>query len=202
MPVISDTSKNYLNRTVNAAGQMQQLINDLLAYSRTTGTEAHFQKTDMNTVLQKVKTDLKETIEEKMAGIETAKLPELNVIPFQMEQLFTNLINNSLKFSMKDMPPQIIIKTEIVDGITIRHSNVVPGKKYHHLSVADNGIGFDAKYNEKVFDLFQRLHSRQDYSGTGIGLAICKKIIDNHKGFIDAKGEPGKGTTFNIYLPQ
>ena len=202
IPVISDTSKNYLNRTVNAAGQMQQLINDLLAYSRTTGTEEHFQKTDMNAVLQKVKTELKETIEEKKASIESTKLPELNVIPFQMEQLFTNMINNSLKFSTKDVPLHIIIRAEIADGVTTGHINLDPGKKYHHLIFADNGIGFDPKYNEKVFDLFQRLHSRQEYSGTGIGLAICKKIIENHKGFIDANGEPGKGTTFNIYLPQ
>jgi len=202
MPVLSDTSKDYLNRTVNAAGQMQQLINDLLAYSRTTGSEEHFQKMDLNIILQKVKSELKETIEEKKATIEATKLPELNVIPFQMEQLFTNMISNSLKFYTKDVPLHIIIRSEIADRKTIGHINVDPGKKYHHLSFADNGIGFDAKYNEKVFDLFQRLHSRQDYSGTGIGLAICKKIIENHKGFIDANGEPGKGTTFNIYLPQ
>ena len=119
-----------------------------------------------------------------------------------MEQLFTNLISNSLKFSTRDLSPHIIISAEIADGTTIGDANVEPGKKYHHLSFTDNGIGFDAKYNEKIFDLFQRLHSRLEYSGTGIGLAICKKIIDNHNGFITAHGEPGKGTRFNIYLPQ
>ena len=201
MALLSDNGKNYLNRTINTAGQMQQLIIDLLSYSRTNGSEEHFQKTDMNVILQKVKTELKEIIEEKKASIEAITLPAMNVIPFQFEQLFTNLISNSLKFSKRDVLPHIIIRAEIVNGVIPDHGNGDPGKKYYCFSISDNGIGFETKYNEKVFDLFQRLHNRSEYSGTGIGLSICKRIVENHKGFITASGEPGKGATFTIYLP-
>ena len=201
MALLSDGSKNYLNRTINTATQMQQFITDLLAYSRTNGSEEHFQKIDLNVILEKVKTELKEEIEEKGARIEATDLPELNVIPFQFEQLLTNMISNSLKFSKPGTPPHIIIRAELVDGIIHNHNNSDHRKRYHHFSVTDNGIGFEARFNEKIFDLFQRLHSRSDYSGTGIGLSICKRIVENHKGFITANGEPGKGATFNIYLP-
>ena len=201
MDTLSDVSRNYLNRTINSAQQMQQLIIDLLAYSRTTASEEHFKKTDMNAILQKVKYDLKEVVEEKKAVIEANGLPELNVIPFQLEQLFANLIGNSLKFSKTGVAPQIFIRFEIVDGKTIG-INGDTEERYYSFSISDNGIGFETKYNEKVFDLFQRLHSRNEYSGTGIGLSICKKIIENHKGFITARGEPGIGATFTIYLPK
>jgi PAS domain S-box-containing protein len=202
LAILSDKSKNYLKRTINAAEQMQQLIVDLLVYSRTTSSEEHFVKTDLNTILRRVKNELKEIIEEKKASIEATDLPELNVIPFQFQQLFTNMISNSLKFSKRDTPPHISIRYEITDGMTIEHINANSGKKYHSFSIADNGIGFETEYNEKIFDLFQRLHSRNEYNGTGIGLSICKKIIENHGGIITANGEPGKGATFNIYLPE
>jgi PAS domain S-box-containing protein len=200
--ILSGPGKDYFRRTLNAAEQMQQLIIDLLAYSRTTGSEEHFKKTDLNLILSKVKNEMKEAIEEKKAIIETNHLPELNVIPFQFQQLFTNMISNSLKFSKPGISPQISIRSEVVDGENIEYMNGDPAKKYYSLSLTDNGIGFEAEYNEKIFNLFQRLHSRNDYSGTGIGLAICKKIIENHGGIITANGEKGKGATFKIYLPQ
>jgi PAS domain S-box-containing protein len=193
--LISDTSKDYLKRTFNAAERMQELINDLLVYSRTTGSPEHFQKTDLNKILEKVTMELKEVIEEKSARIESAPLPELNVIPFQLQQLFTNLLSNSLKFSKPGVPPQIRISTA-----TVHTGKGDDGKKYYGLSISDNGIGFETKYNEKIFDLFQRLHSREEYSGTGIGLSICKRIAENHGGFITASSEPGKGAVFTIYL--
>jgi PAS domain S-box-containing protein len=198
---LSETSKDYLRRTVKAAGQMQQLITDLLTYSRTTGSEEHFKRTDLNEVLQQVKNELKEMIEDKKADIETDRLPVLHVIPFQFQQLFINLLSNSIKFSKPGIPPQIRIRYEIAEAGMIKNLNNEPDKRYHLLSITDNGIGFDTKYNEKVFGLFQRLNSKHTYSGTGIGLSICKKIVENHDGIITAMGEKDKGTTIQIYLP-
>ncbi len=201
MALLTESSKNYLDRTINTATQMQQFITDLLAYSRTNASKEHYQKTDLNLILEKVKTQLREVIEEKNARIDANNLPVLKVVPFQFEQLFTNMISNSLKFSKSDVPPHITIHAEITNGMIRNDNNGDAGKRYYNLSISDNGIGFESKYNEKIFDLFQRLHSRSDYGGTGIGLTICKRIVENHKGFITANGESGKGATFNIYLP-
>lgn len=201
LPVLSANSKDYMKRVLNAAERMQELINDLLVYSRTTGSPEHFQKTDLNMILKKVTGELKEVIEEKKARIEARDLPELNVIPFQFQQLFTNIISNSLKFSKPDVPPHIVIGTSITNGSANEQFENASAKKYCSISISDNGIGFETQYNEKIFNLFQRLHSRNEYSGTGIGLSICKKIIENHGGFITANGEPGIGATFTIYIP-
>jgi len=198
---LSDASRDYLKRTIRSSEQMQQLIIDLLAYSSTTGSEEHFKKTDLNDILRQVRNELKETIEAKNASIQIDNLPSLNIIPFQIQQLFTNLLSNSLKFSRPGVQPHIVIKYEIVDGTAIETIKVNRGKKYSSFTITDNGIGFEKKYNEKVFELFQRLNSRNTYGGTGIGLSICKKIVDNHGGIITARGEPDKGATFTIYLP-
>jgi PAS domain S-box-containing protein len=187
---LSEKSKDYMNRTIRAATQMQQLIHDLLVYSRTTGSAEHFKKTDLNVVLGEVMNELKEMIEEKQATIEAAQLPELDVIPFQFHQFFMNMISNSLKFSGVESKPRIRIHADIVDQSSIDLVNADAHIRYHRVTISDNGIGFDAKYDEKIFDMFQRLHSKHKYTGTGIGLAICKKIIENHDGFITAHGEP------------
>ncbi len=198
---LSEKSKDYLNRTIRAASQMQQLIHDLLLYSRTTSSSEHFKKTDLNGIIRDVATELKEMIEEKHASIETENLPALEVIPFQFHQFFVNMISNSLKFSGADRKPHIQITADIVDKENIELNNGNGYQQYHRIKISDNGIGFDSRYDEKIFDLFQRLHSKHKYSGTGIGLAICKKIIENHDGFITAHGEPDKGATFIVYLP-
>jgi len=199
---LSEKSKDYIHRTIRAATQMQQLIHDLLLYSRTTSSAEHFKKTDLNVMLREVTNELKEMIEDKQASIEAGQLPELNVIPFQFHQFFINMISNSLKFSGPDSKPRIRINADIADHNSIDHLSVDAYKRYYRITISDNGIGFDAKYDEKIFDLFQRLHSKHKYSGTGIGLAICKKIIENHGGLITAHGEPGKGATFTVYLPE
>lgn len=201
MAVLSDKSKDYLNRTIYTASQMQQLISDLLAYSRSNESTENFQKTELNMIVEKVNIELNEVIEEKKACIETSRLPAVNVIPFQFEQLFINLISNSLKFSKVDVLPRIIISAQKVNEMAPELANRISGKSYHCISISDNGIGFEPKYNDKIFDWFQRLHSRNEYTGTGIGLSICKRIVENHKGFITADGKPGVGATFNIYLP-
>ena len=199
---LSEKSKDYMNRTIRAATQMQQLIHDLLLYSRTTTSSEHFKKTDLNNILHDVTTELKEMIEEKNAFVVTEKLPELEVIPFQLHQLFVNMISNSLKFSGADRKPHIHIKADMVDKDSLELNNGNIYEKYYRITISDNGIGFDPRYDDKIFDLFQRLHSKNKYSGTGIGLAICKKIIENHDGFITAHGEPDKGATFIVYLPE
>ena len=199
---LSDKSKDYMNRTMRAAEQMQQLIHDLLLYSRTTTSAEHFKKTDLNVLLRDVTNELKEMIDEKHASVEVGELPRLNVIPFQFHQFFTNMISNSLKFSQPDGKPRIRITADIADESNIEPDNPGAHKRYWRITISDNGIGFDAKYNDKIFDLFQRLHSKNKYGGTGIGLAICKRIIENHDGFITAHGEPGNGATFTIYLPE
>ena len=130
-------------------------------------------------------------------SVETGQLPELNVIPFQFHQFFMNMISNSLKFSGPDSKPLVRIHADIADQSSVEHLSADGHKRYHRITISDNGIGFDAKYDEKIFDLFQRLHSKHKYSGTGIGLAICKKIIENHDGFITAHGEARQRSHFH-----
>lgn len=198
---LSDKAKDYFSRMQSAASRMQKLIEDLLSYSRTNTTEKKFEPTDLNEILKEVKTDLKETIESKKAKISIDPLPTINGIHFQLNQLFTNIFSNALKFSKADVSPEISVSTQLVEGSTF--GQIMNAKKiYHKISVSDNGIGFEPEHNAKIFEVFQRLHGRSEYSGTGIGLAICKKIVDNHGGVINAEGQLDKGATFNIFLPK
>lgn len=128
-------------------------------------------------------------------------LPRMKVIPFQFRQLLTNIISNSLKFSKPGIQPHISIGVNIIKGGEIKEPESDPNKTYYHLSVSDNGIGFEPDFKRRIFEIFQRLHAHHIYDGTGIGLAICKKIVENHNGFITADGDLNKGSTFHIYLP-
>jgi hypothetical protein len=141
------------------------------------------------------------TILEKKAKITSDALPKATVILFQIQQLFLNLLSNALKYSKKETSPIIKINYSKVKATDEPHLLKTSKNHYHKITFTDNGIGFDQKYAEKIFDLFNRLHNKQDYSGTGIGLSICKKIIENHKGFIVAKGEINVGSVFTVYLP-
>ena len=147
---------------------------------------------DLNAVVTEVKKDLSEIIAEKNATIITENLPVLKVMPFQFHQLFFNIIENAIKYQRKDAFPVVSIK-----AVMINHME----KAYCKITVSDNGIGFEQEYADNIFKLFQRLHGRNEYSGTGIGLAICKKIVENHNGTITAHGEPGEGATFIILIP-
>lgn len=198
---LSETGKNFFLRIQNAANRMQRLIEDLLSYARTDTDQRKIETTDLNVILNQVKADLREKIEETHAEIKSAKLPTIDAVAFQFNQLLANLIGNSLKFSKQDIPPKIEITAEVIDGNKIPDHRQSADKRFHHIIVTDNGIGFDSRYNEKIFEVFQRLHGRSEYSGTGIGLAICKRIIENHGGFIRAEGKPGVGAVFHIYLP-
>lgn len=198
---LSEGGREHLGRMQNSAKRMQTLIDDLLTYSRTNTVERDFINTDLNLLIEEVKTDLKEELQQKNATIEAAGMCRAVVIPFQFRQLFYNLISNSLKFSSPQNQPYIRIKSQIVKGEKLQEERLFQEKDYCHIHIADNGIGFEQQYSEKIFELFQRLHGKAQYNGTGIGLAIVKKIVENHRGIITAKSEINKGATFNIYIP-
>lgn len=198
---LSDNGRDYFSRMQVAAQRMQTLIDDLLAYSRTKTADRKFEVIHLNEVVQDVKEDMKEELSEKHAVIETAELCDVTIIPFQFRQLIHNLIGNSLKFARPGIAPHITIKSRVEEGRKLGNSDLLPDKKYCHIHIEDNGIGFEQKYSEKIFEVFQRLHGREVYEGTGIGLSIVKKIIENHAGFITAKGELNRGAQFDIYLP-
>ena len=199
---LSDSGKEFMQRINNSVDRMRILIDDLLQYSRTTKVEKVFEVTNLNDLLENAKTDLFQSIEEKNAIIQSDKLPSMTVIPFQIQQLFVNLIGNSLKYSKAEVAPKIKISCK---KVTAADEELIPKSNkdvFYKINFTDNGIGFEQEYAEKIFILFNRLHNKNDYVGTGIGLAICKKIVENHKGFIFAKGIPNGGSTFTIYLPE
>jgi PAS domain S-box-containing protein len=198
---LTDSGKDKFQRMQNAAQRMQTLINDLLSYSRTNIQERKYEVVNLSTIIDEVKEDLKEELEQKHGSIETEKTCELNIIPFQFRQLIYNLASNSIKFSNPDIPPIIKINCEINLGENLNNELLSSDKEYCHISLSDNGIGFEPQYSKKIFEVFQRLHGREQYNGTGIGLAIVKKIVDNHNGIISARGEQNKGATFDIYIP-
>lgn len=198
---LSESGGNYFRLIEDAANRMQTLIEDLLSFSSLNTSEMKFENTDLNVIIAGVKKDFEEIIEEKHATIEATELCEANIIAFQFRQLMQNLIGNALKFSKPNIRPHIIIKSRIIKGNKRKHENLSPEKKYCHITVADNGIGFEEEFNEKIFEVFQKLHPKEEYAGTGIGLAIVKKIVENHHGLITVKSKLNKGTTFDIYLP-
>lgn len=198
---LSENGKDYFKRMQNAAERMQTLINDLLAYSRTNTFERKYEKINLNKMIEEVKEDMQEELLQKNATLEAAQLCEINIIPFQFRQLLHNLISNSLKFSNPNRAPHLKIKNKIGKGIEFKNNKLLDSTTYCHISISDNGIGFEQHFSEKIFELFQRLHGKNEYNGTGIGLAIVKKIVENHNGIITAKGQLNKGATFDIYLP-
>lgn len=196
---LSDTGKEYFLKIGKSASRMSHLIKDLLAYSRI----AEKRKLDivsLQEVVNDVKDDLEEETEQKNATITVTTNAHFNAIAFQFRQLIYNLLSNSLKFSRPGIAPQITIDYELIQR-TEYNKNVAQEKEYHLITFKDNGIGFDSRYKEKIFQLFQRLETRELQPGTGIGLAIVMKIVDNHKGHIFAESEPDKGTVFKIYIP-
>lgn len=198
---LSEKGKHYFNRIQDAANRMQNLIGDLLTYSRTNISKRKFEIIDLNTIINYVKNDLKEELEEQQLVINSDKMCKINVIPFQFRQLLHNLISNSIKFASSSRPLSININSVIATGKDLNNDKLIETTTYCHISVSDNGIGFEQIYNDKIFELFQRLHHRTEYTGTGIGLAIVKKIIENHNGIITANGIMNEGATFNIYIP-
>ena len=184
----SETTKDYFDRVVNASRRMQNMISSLLEYSRMNSLQVDRTLTDLNEVFKEVRGELLDEEESRRITIVSGLLPSIAAIPNQIKQLFTNLLSNAVKYKKKDSPLEVKILSERENG-------------FWKITVTDNGIGFDPQYAGKIFELFQRLHTRFEYEGTGIGLAICKKIVQNHMGYMKAYGYPGQGASFEIYLP-
>ena len=199
---LGEEGQMYLNRIVASAENMRTLIDNLLEFSRTAKSNHHFSKHDMTELLEEAKSDLELKIEESGTLIHASPLPVLEVIPSQIKQLFNNLLSNSIKFRIADTPPVIHISCVKLDNADKTSYNLKTGKEYYQLFIADNGIGFEPEYSEKIFQIFQRLHGKHEYPGSGIGLAICKKIIENHTGIIYAHAELNSGSVFTVILPE
>lgn len=195
--------ERYFEKLNRSALRMSELIKSLLNYSRLSKDKERttFNEVHLNDILDEIKTDYELLIEEKNASIISNDLPVIHGNQFQIAQLFSNLIGNSLKFSLEK--PLIHIRSQIISKHNLpRVPEISASDNYYQITFQDNGIGFENKYNELIFSLFQRLHGKQSaYTGTGIGLALCKKIVEMHNGFILANGSPGKGATFTVYLP-
>jgi signal transduction histidine kinase len=184
-----------------AARRMQVLIDDLLSYSRAGTAEKKFENISLLALVEQVQEDLKEELLQKQATVEVSGKCDAYVIPFQFRQLLYNLLSNSIKFSDDARLPKILIQAERIKRSQLGSLADKKYKTYCHIRVADNGIGFEQEYSTKIFEVFQRLHGKHTYEGTGIGLAIVKKIVENHEGIITVESEPGKGTKFDIYIP-
>ena len=197
-PSLSDEGRDYLERMQNAAGRMQRLINDLLTFSRVTSKGQPFAPVQLSVIAHEVVSDLETRIEQTHGQVEIGDLPTIDADPLQMRQLFQNLIGNALKFHRNDVPPIICISSTI-----IMQSDETPAADlpYCQITVTDNGIGFDEKYLDRIFNVFQRLHARSEYEGTGVGLAVCRRIAERHHGTITAESTPGQGSTFIVTLP-
>lgn len=189
----------YIQKIISGSERMRNLINDLLNYSKLS-VVAHFTHTDLSTVLHDTISDLELAIKEKAAVVDAGPLPQIEAIPGQIRQVFQNIISNALKFSKAGLPPHIRIRSERTAELSFSAGDAADGA-YLRLYISDNGIGFDEAYIEKIFTMFQRLHSRSQYEGTGIGLAIVKKIIEKHNGLLTARSKEGEGTTFIMILP-
>ncbi|ADB39907.1 PAS domain-containing sensor histidine kinase [Spirosoma linguale] len=193
----------YLERIQSAARRMSTLIRDLLSFSRISTRQETIKRVSLDRILSLVLTDLELLIEETGAVIQIGPLPTLSGDPTQLEQLFQNLLHNALKFRQPDVTPQVQVKSDTVEAadLPLKIKPTRSARTYHRIDVADNGIGFDEKYLDRIFQVFQRLHSQREFAGTGIGLAICEKVVLNHGGFITATSQANRGTTFHIYLP-
>jgi light-regulated signal transduction histidine kinase (bacteriophytochrome) len=198
---LPEEGHDYLARMQNAAQRMQNLINDLLAYSRVTTRAQAFVPVELDQVVQEVQSDLEVAIERSGGTIQAVDLPTLDADPLQMRQLFQNLISNALKFQRADAPPVVEITAELFTRETSGPWDMYPAIPMCRLKFKDNGIGFEPRHGERIFDIFQRLHTRDEYEGTGIGLALCRKIVERHGGSITATGEAGVGATFTVILP-
>lgn len=200
---ISGDSATYIERILVSASRMQRLIEDLLHYSHVGKLhDNEFELSDINIIVQDVLTDFNEAIKNTKAKVTVTTLPDIKLIPPLVYQVILNLIGNALKYRNKNEQPLLHIYYEFADW---EEMALIGGKHehadYYKITITDNGIGFPQEQSELIFEPFHRLHSKDKYEGTGIGLAICKKIMTRHKGYITAQSNPGKGSEFNLYFP-
>lgn len=198
---LGDDGNMYIERMQNAAGRMRNLINGLLSYSRVTTKARPFAQVDLDNCTKDVLSDLQVAIETTDAKVELENLPTIDADPLQMRMLMQNLIANAIKFHIEGQCPEIHVSATIQDPVKVGSDADRAAKQICELRIRDNGIGFDIKYLDRIFSIFQRLHGRNEYEGTGVGLATCRKIVERHNGTITAESAPGDGTTFIVCLP-
>ncbi len=201
---LDDVSKDYLVRMQNAAARMQALIESLLAYSRVTTKAQPATLVDLQATVAEVLSDLENQIERLHGHVTVGKLDIVPADPLQMRQLLQNLIGNALKFHRPEVPPEVHVAGQWISASDAERSAGVPfspSSVVYSLSVTDNGIGIDSQYFDRIFQMFQRLHGRNEYEGTGVGLAICRKIVERHNGAIVVHSQPGAGTSFVVLWP-
>ena len=200
---ILDTDANvHITRIQKSVERMQSLIKDILTFSRISSEKESFEYTNLNTIVQEVLNDMESNVQEKRAQVNLGSLPSIEANPGLIRPLFSNLLGNALKYSRKDVSPVINIRSEInmlaANGNGLRKNQP---NRYCKIYIEDNGIGFEQEYAEQIFDMFKRLHVSNEFEGTGIGLALCKKIVEKHHGFISARSKVNEGSTFIISLP-
>ena len=196
-------SEKYFSKIISASRRMQSLINNLLDFSRHSVSSTDFKKTDLNHLVGDTVNEMEVDIEKAGATVSYEGLPVLFAVPGLMHQLFHNLLSNAIKFRKKNLPLSVEIYSQKMEGPELEA--FLPGSNgtaFHKIIVRDNGIGFDSKHTSEVFKVFKRLHSYQEFEGSGVGLSICKKIVEKHGGFIRAESTPGKGSSFIIGLPE
>ncbi|HZH99718.1 MAG TPA: ATP-binding protein, partial [Flavisolibacter sp.] len=200
---LEETEAKLFERIDASAERMQMLVDDLLEFSHVSEQPRQMENVNLNDKVLRVLTDLELPVEEKQANIIIGDLPNVKGNRRQLQQLLQNLIGNALKYSKPDIPPKITIQSRTVKG----HDVPIPlpiewgERNFHLIEFADNGIGFEQEYADRIFEMFQRLHGKSEYAGTGVGLSIARKVVDNHNGYIWAKGQPGIGATFYVLLP-
>lgn len=195
---MSENVQDSIIRMNNSANRMQTLLLDILKYTRLKNTDGTFEKIEITKIVEDIKAEITESVNEQQIEINIKKLPQINGIPFLLKQLFSNIITNAVKYAHPERNPVINIYAL---NVPQRHPNPVYKDLYNVINISDNGIGFEQDYAESIFNIFTRLHSSTDYKGSGVGLALCKKIMQNHKGHIAAKSKPGEGTTIILYFP-
>ncbi|MFI5131768.1 MAG: response regulator [Chitinophagales bacterium] len=194
-------TEKYFKRIISSSERMQVLINDLLSFSRHSTSSSDFKETDLNVLIQEAITELEMEIENTNSQVYIAKLPVIHVIPSLMRQLFYNLLSNAIKFRKKTVNPIIHVNVKLADAKDFNLQGKNGSQHFYNITVSDNGIGFDPKYAEDIFVVFKRLHSYHEVEGSGVGLSICKKIMEKHQGTIKASSIPGEGSIFTIGLP-
>jgi signal transduction histidine kinase len=198
---LDEKGRQHLEKIIKSAERMSVLIKDILSFS-SMRREEDFVETDLNKIIESSLSDFDLSITQRGAVIEKDNLPTIEAIPLQMSQLFYNLFNNSLKFAKQGQKPQIRITSSMVTEEKRRTLNLTENTVYYEIIFSDNGIGFSQEYADQIFGLFKRLNDKQYYPGSGIGLALCKKVVENHNGLMYAKGKENGGASFFIYLPQ
>jgi signal transduction histidine kinase len=198
-PTLEEDGRLFLSKIITSADRMSTLIRDLLNFSRIGSRRESFEEVALNEIIDTIISELEVTIRETGATVHRADLPTIEAVPGQMSQLFTNLISNALKYVRPNVPAVVSIAATPVAGG--QYAGLLPNERCVRLTVSDNGIGFDEKYLDRIFEIFQRLHNRTHYQGTGIGLAICKRVVAYHNGHITARSQEGVGTSFIVVLP-